>query len=1288
MRDLGEIRLIETRLKALLETSKAVNSTSESREILELVVRSCLSAIPVADRGSIHFHDEGSEKLNLMISSYDYSGRARKALSFEVGEGIAGWVFAHQQPVKCGNALEDPRYKFIDDPEVKPHRSMLCVPITGKRRKIGVISLSHSTNIEAFSPPDLDLLIGFADQAAVAIENAEQITRIKKETEELDFLRSISLKINAQIKIEEILTAILESGNKLLGTEMAVIHWRGRSAGKIQTFVAPTELQNLMTEPREEDGLTAEVFRSGEPVVIPDTSQDTRVNLLVRKVGILSLVGYPLKLSGQVTGALFFNSRKLRFFGEHEIHLISLLLPLAAVAIENSNIIERLERTRRLSESLMKVSSQLAATNVLEEQMVALKSFMLSELAAPICFLGLYEESDDTIELEIYCEDCADQELFSLPIKNGPEWTISSFVVKKQQPILWFSEKQKHDECLRLGINPLQIRAACWTCLAFPLEVEGEILGVISIQSQEQFAWDEIEVSTFQTLAHQASISIRNSRLMAERNNSFERLENFHKQVHKARNTAMIVAQMTALGDLKNTLDSIVKGVQDVLDCDIVTLYTYRQEKDLFDYPPAVVGKVRFPDEITRTGAVARNAAPYKIIEMDDIYVSEDSQNDTVLGTPFTWRENVCSSIAAPLIMRDRRLGVLFINYCHKKHTFTDEELANIRLFSLQAAVAISNAMLYEEEQKRREVLKIIDEAGRTVTSSLQLDEIFDNLAKQAHNLTGEKGEIASFATITIVERNFTVLMAAYPPAEEERIAGTNIAKINLDIGVNGRIGIIGRAVKNKTPLLVKNVEDHPDFLRSNPDTKCELAVPIIFREEVVGVINIEHNEIGGLDEEDLRDIQSLAAHAAVAIQNARIYMALQRKSQHQQAIYEASKIINASLERTQEDLLHLLVEQMVTKIVPTAGAMNVMGAVHLYDNEKKELKLECTYPQAVFGTHKIGEIRSLITPPFGKIGITGRAVLEKKPQRIGDVTRDNDYLVYSEDTKSELDMPMLEGQTVLGVLSLECDQRNGFDEDAEDALCAFAELAVIAILNTRRYQELKETRATVGNITAVAWMGLVSGAWRHTIGNMATTISDLSLLAQIDLEKGEPAEKIDMRLKKIQEIVAEIQKIPMPPLSYEEGVEPIYICQLVRDRINQFKMKERYKSINFAMEFDINQLAMVRASPEWLRRILDILIDNASNAMKASRRKGIDAILRHQDDGVEILISDSGIGIPEPVRSALFKEPIKKKIGEKGAGIGLFLANSIIQVYGGRLEVRSTGPRGTTMALWLPLLK
>jgi PAS domain S-box-containing protein len=1616
LRDLREVQSLEIRLKALIEASKAVNSTSELKKILEHVLHSALHAIPAADRGSIFFSGSEGVKLYLKISSYDFSNKALDAMIFQKGEGMVGWVFQHQKPVNCPDAQKDPRYKFIEHPEVKTHRSMLCVPITSSRR-IGVICLSHATQINAFSQADLDLLIGFAEQAAIAIQNAELITRTRKEAEELEFLRSVSLKINAQIDIEQILTVLVESGNKLLGTKMAVIHWRGRNREKLQTFVAPPELKGLMTHPRMDTGLTAELFREGKPIVIPDTTMDKRVNRLVVNAGIQSLIGYPLKLHDQVAGALFFNSLQPRHFGEHEIHLITLLLPLAAVAIENSHTIERLGHNQQLSNALVEVSSMLAARQEMDEQLGALAQFMRQELKAPMFFIGLYDATSDMIDYKFFWQAGKKVKPFTLNLKEQKETTISSYIVRKQDPIRWFNAEHKKEECQRLGITPQVVGTECSTCIAFPLEVEGNVLGVISIQSPDSNAWDMFEVSAFQTLAHQASIAIRNGQLIKEVNRSLGSLQStyqasekiiselepdkalnrlvvsicqefgadqacavlvnekgipyhlssagfdepielttsirpqgysievhrsgipefmeelqdlaetvhpkmierglraaaalpltyqeerlgvlwlhyrqphhfaedekgalrlftnqaaiayvnarLHQQLKDARDTAAQIAQMTALGDLKKTLNTIVKGIKSILGCDIVTLYTYHEEKDAFDLPPAIAGTIRFPKKIV--GVLEKHTAPYKIVVLDDIHVSEDSQHDTILGSPFAVRENVQSGVGVPLKVLDRRVGACFINYCHQKHSFTPEELIIVRMFASQAAVAIRNALLYEEEQKRRIVLRIVDEAGRAVTGSLKLDEIFATLAEKACKVTGEKGRMAKFASIVTVEGDQTCLKAAYPPIEMDNITAARSDKVKFKNKKSGRIGIVGRAVHEKKSQLVMDVNHDPDYRQSNAATICELAVPIIYRDEVLGVINVEHEERGGLDKDDQQDISLLAAHAAVAIQNARMYQALERKNRHQGAVYEASKIINANLKRSEKELLDLLVNLMVTRIVPTGGAKNVLGAILVYDGGKDTLtlvstcpenvfglkrvgearpiknspdgkvgitgkallekrtqrvndvslipeylnyhkktrseldipimdgdkvlgvlSLECeqvngfdqeaedalsafaelasiaiqntriyqalerksrhqqaiyeaskiinlslersekelldlladlivnqivpaggeksvlsaiqiydekndtltlvsTFPEKAFSDHHSGEVRSLKQPADGKIGITGKTVREKRPQRVGDVSLIPEYIVFNDKTRSELDVPILDGDNILGVLSLESKQSNGFDQEAEDALSAFAELASIAIQNTRRYRDLKEARATVGNITAVAWMGLVSGAWRHSIGNMAITISDLALLAETYLDSGGSQADVRQVFQQMREIVTEIQAIPMLPLSSESAVEPVLICQLVRDRINQFKSKERYAIITYDLVFNIDLTTQVRASPEWLRRILDILVDNSSRAMKESPEKRITITINALNTGVEILFADTGHGIPASIQSTLFTKPVDKKKGEKGSGIGLLLANTVIQTYGGQLDIHSSGPDGTTMSIWLPIYK
>ena len=239
IKDLREIQLLEARLKALIDSSKAINSTFDLQIILDNVIRSALLAVPVADRGSIHLFDDRTRRLEMKISSVDFSRKAWEEQSFRIGEGIAGWVFEQQEPAIAGDVVADPRYQPRGEARIKPPPSMVCVPITSKQRPLGVMTLSNTKKLDAFLPRDFDFLTSFADQAATAIENSAQMSKIKKEAEDLDFLRGVSLRINARMTYQEILASVLESGNRLLGTEMAVAHWRGKASRTLKPSWCP-----------------------------------------------------------------------------------------------------------------------------------------------------------------------------------------------------------------------------------------------------------------------------------------------------------------------------------------------------------------------------------------------------------------------------------------------------------------------------------------------------------------------------------------------------------------------------------------------------------------------------------------------------------------------------------------------------------------------------------------------------------------------------------------------------------------------------------------------------------------------------------------------------------------------------------------------------------------------------------------------------------------------------------------------------------------------------------------
>jgi len=166
-------------LQMLHQASASILSTLELDKTLQLIMDSAVKAIPSAQKGSLHLLDEEHNEL-VMRAGYGFSPEVMKAATFKVGEGYASWALAHNQPVIIDNVTTDARFKTIDLPEVHEEKSAICAPLAVKGKTIGTITLDNVTSYRAFDEDDLQLLSAFADQAAIAIENARLFEATKR----------------------------------------------------------------------------------------------------------------------------------------------------------------------------------------------------------------------------------------------------------------------------------------------------------------------------------------------------------------------------------------------------------------------------------------------------------------------------------------------------------------------------------------------------------------------------------------------------------------------------------------------------------------------------------------------------------------------------------------------------------------------------------------------------------------------------------------------------------------------------------------------------------------------------------------------------------------------------------------------------------------------------------------------------------------------------------------------------------------------------------------------------
>jgi len=303
-----------------------------------------------------------------------------------------------------------------------------------------------------------------------------------------------------------------------------------------------------------------------------------------------------------------------------------------------------------------------------------------------------------------------------------------------------------------------------------------------------------------------------------------------------------VVAHVTALGegDLKDRLLRIADETKQALRCDAVVLFAYDQLIRKLDHPPTMVG-VNDRDKASDAGEVLPNSVVYKILEMEEPYIVEDTARDDLFKTRrFARDEGIRTCVAIPLKIQTQKTGVMFVNYRWLRRISSDEE-ANIRLFANQAAVAIGNAQLHERVTKRVRALEAIHETGVAVTGTLELNEILHRIAEQAWHLAGCAGDPIAFASIWLKDTTGPRLVAAYPPETLDAAVEALGDNGYLMPETCGRIGVIGRAIKSKTSQLVLDVDKDDDFVRLFPDIRQQLAVPIKVGDEAIGAISVEH---------------------------------------------------------------------------------------------------------------------------------------------------------------------------------------------------------------------------------------------------------------------------------------------------------------------------------------------------------------------------------------------------------------------------------------------------------------
>jgi phosphoserine phosphatase RsbU/P len=262
-------------------------------------------------------------------------------------------------------------------------------------------------------------------------------------------------------------------------------------------------------------------------------------------------------------------------------------------------------------------------------------------------------------------------------------------------------------------------------------------------------------------------------------------------------------------------------------------------------YPPGVAESVRLKVGEGVVGAAIAEQRPMIFNDLE----SDPRYKNLVPGMQ--------AALVVPLIYKTRVIGALNI-LSHVPHTYDETDIPLLRQFAAHVAVALENARLFERERENAAVFETLADIGQEVSSILDLDELLTRTAQLLKR-------VIDYRTFGIMLVNQATGMLEFKLAVQY---GEAVQQTRLKLGE----GLVGYAALHKVPVLVPDVSADPRYVRVIDDVKSELVIPLLTKDRCIGVFDLASPELNAFDKRHVEILTLLANHAAVAIDNARLY--------------------------------------------------------------------------------------------------------------------------------------------------------------------------------------------------------------------------------------------------------------------------------------------------------------------------------------------------------------------------------------------------------------------------------
>ncbi|VAW40196.1 hypothetical protein MNBD_CHLOROFLEXI01-3246, partial [hydrothermal vent metagenome] len=765
-----------------------------------------------------------------------------------------------------------------------------------------------------------------------------------------------------------------------------------------------------------------------------------------------------------------------------ETALFSLVAGYIGVALSHQQLLEQAWQRANQLETIYRVTESVRVLKPLQQTLQEIHDQLLHIFTPPTCYIAMVDNAGDMIEFPCVLEH--HQRITRQPIPLSDKNSLVAWVINNNVPFVtdnWYSEDKP--------VPGIGSHNTAHSIICVPMRLHGEVLGAISIQSDEPDAFDAADFQTLTAVTAHITVIIKNARLFTQTRDLVDRgAHDYQSAVALRQAIAVISTSLKA----DSVIDHLLLALGNVVSYHNAFAFLLEEDelklissRDFYDRPVSLTA-----DEIEATWR--KHPLVQKIMSGKELIRIDDVRADT-RWQPISHTDTTRSWMGVPLIAGGVLLGILIFD--SQIATAFDQRVEWLAsTLAAHASVAIQNAMLFEQTEQQLAELSTLYQASATMTANLDKDAVLQTVVSEMVRALS-----VDTCTIFVWEQDQQSL---YPAAHKNQ-AYLKHLDLKKDEGLLGLGSIKDLASYHIVQRIfetyqIENLQmDNPDSeggmsLLQSAGLQSVLLVPLVRRNKVLGLLALgDLTEVRTYSQGQFRLAQNLAGQAAVAIEHAHLFSQAKRRIDELSTFHDIVLRLNEPLE------LSVVLDTITESALKLIEATNLH--IFLYDSESQTFSKGSALWRDGRRTAAVAKVRSA--------GLTAAVVQKGRSIVINDASTHELFLgepANSWGIHAIAGFPLKHGNKSIGAFTATFLHPHTFSEDELLLLNLLAEQAAVAIRNARSFSDaqrrLRDMSALVdmakqvtGNLKLQSVLQMTVQILQGLLNARASTITMLS---------------------------------------------------------------------------------------------------------------------------------------------------------------------------------------------------